>query len=283
MEFHLYRQFGALNSLPIFDAFSRGVVNAGFKESTDTLSIPVIWSVLWSGRMLPNKKIYEDAVKKNIPIIIIEVGNLKRNITWRISVDNVNSLGHFGNDECIDPNRKNSFPPLKDLQENRKKSILITTQRPESLQWKEMPNTVSWIESVIEKIRLFTDIPITVRPHPRSRLIFSFPGVFIETPKKIQSTYDDFDINFNYHCVINHNSGPTVQAAINGVPVICDRSGLAFPVSGRWEDLSNIELTDRMSWYDRLCHTEWTTEEITSGEPLMRLIPYLKKRLNHIG
>jgi hypothetical protein len=283
MKFNLYRQFGALNSVPIFDAFSQGITKAGFKESLSTSAIPVIWSVLWSGRMLPNKKIYEEAVKKNIPIMIIEVGNLKRNITWRISVDHVNSLGYFGNDKDINPNRKSSFPSLKDLQGNRKKSILITTQRSESLQWKDMPDTATWIRSTIQKIRSYTDIPITVRPHPRSRLAVSLPGIFIETPKKIQSTYDDFDIKFDYHCVINHNSGTTIQAAMNGVPVICDRSGLAFPVSSPCEDLSNIELPDRGQWYDRLCHTEWTIEEIASGEPLMRLVPYLKERLNRIS
>jgi hypothetical protein len=282
MEFNLYRQFGALNSGPIFDAFSQGISRSGYKESSTISAIPVIWSVLWAGRMLPNKKIYDEAIKKRIPVIIIEVGTLKRNITWRISVDHVNFLGYFGNEKDIDPNRYARFQSLKEPKKSRKRSILITTQRPESLQWHGMPPTESWIESTIAKVKNHTDIPIIVRPHPRSRTLISIPGISIETPRKVQSTYDDFDINFDHYCVINHNSGPTVQAAIEGIPIICDQTGLAFPVSSSWKGLSDLQLPDRKSWYDKLCHTEWTLEEIARGEPLMRIVPYLKQRLDLI-
>jgi hypothetical protein len=77
MKFNIYRSFGALNSTPIFNAFSQGIKHLGHAESQDPLAIPVIWSVLWAGRMLGNRKIYEQAVSKNLPVIIIEVGNLK--------------------------------------------------------------------------------------------------------------------------------------------------------------------------------------------------------------
>jgi hypothetical protein len=195
MEFTLYRQFGALNSAPIFDAFSQGIRKSGYKESSSIAAIPVIWSVLWAGRMLSNKRIYDNATKKNVPVVIIEVGTLKRNITWRISVDHVNFLGYFGNEKDINPNRSTLFQPLKEPKKNRKQSILITAQRPESLQWQGLPSTASWIESTVSKIKSYTDLPIVIRPHPRSRIPISMPGVLVETPRKIQSTYDDFDIN----------------------------------------------------------------------------------------
>jgi hypothetical protein len=71
------------------------------------------------------------------------------------------------------------------------------------------------------------------------------------------------------------------MAAIDGVPIICDQSGMAFPVSSHWENLLDPQLPDRKAWYDRICHTEWTLEEIASGEPLMRIAPYLELRLDH--
>ena len=87
----------------------------------------------------------------------------------------------------------------------------------------------------------------------------------------LPNTYDSFDFDYNYHCVINYNSGPTVQAAINGVPVICDQSGLAYPVSDRLENIENIQLPNREEWFLKLCHTEWTVDEISQGIPLSRI------------
>jgi hypothetical protein len=62
-----------------------------------------------------------------------------------------------------------------------------------------------------------------------------------------------------------------VQAAINGIPIICDSSSLAFPVSEIWQNLENPQLPNRDEWFLQLCHTEWTVEEITQGIPLARL------------
>ena len=72
--------------------------------------------------------------------------------------------------------------------------------------------------------------------------------------------------------MINHNSGPAVQAAIQGVPVLCDMSSLAAELSFDWSQIDQPTLPDRQQWFLRLCHTEWTVEEICQGIPLGRLI-----------
>ena len=94
------------------------------------------------------------------------------------------------------------------------------------------------------------------------------------------NTYDDFNILYGYHCVINYNSGPAVQAAIQGVPVLCDSSSLASPVSTSWETLENPQLPDREEWFLKLCHTEWTVKEIAQGIPLRRLLPEIVKKIS---
>jgi hypothetical protein len=106
------------------------------------------------------------------------------------------------------------------------------------------------------------------------------PNVIVERPKRIPNTYDDFDIFYNYHCVINYNSGPAVHAAINGVPIICDSSSLASPVSSSLDQIENLQLPDREEWFLKLCHTEWTVEEIKQGLPLQRLIPEISKKIS---
>ena len=37
-------------------------------------------------------------------------------------------------------------------------------------------------------------------------------------------------------------------------------------------NIEKIELKDRTSWIQRLTHTEWTCEELASGEPLQRIL-----------
>jgi hypothetical protein len=97
-------------------------------------------------------------------------------------------------------------------------------------------------------------------------------GVRVEIPNKIPNSYDDFDIDYNFHCVINHNSGPAVQAAIAGIPIICDVSSLAGPISEKWENLENPTVPDRQDWFVKLCHTEWSLAELAQGIPQERLI-----------
>ena len=134
-----------------------------------------------------------------------------------------------------------------------------------------MPPMTTWVEETVAKIRQYSDRKIIVRPHPRSLISLKIPGVEIEVPKKILGSYDDYDIDYNYHCVVNYNSGPAVQAAIAGVPVICDTTSLAGEISEKMENIENPVLPNRQEWFLKLCHTEWTVEEIRAGIPLRRL------------
>lgn len=280
MKFKLYRNYGALNSVPVFDAFATGVSALGHEIVEDQEDIAVIWSVLWWGRMQPNQEIYQQCVKLNKPIIIIEVGNLKRGTTWRISCQHINNYGIFGNQANIDLDRpKKLGVSLKPKAYKRRNEILIATQHSRSLQWEGQPSMEQWIRDTIAKVKRHTGRRIVVRPHPRSQIREKFADAVIELPRKVANSYDDFDINYNYHCVINHNSGPAVQAAINGIPTICDSSSLAFSVSEKWENLENPQLPDREEWFLKLCHTEWTVEEIRQGIPLGRLESHLLEKL----
>jgi hypothetical protein len=274
MRFRLYREHGALNSSPLFDAFSSGLRKLGHTETSTNEDVSVIWSVLWRGRMKPNEQIYNVAVKNNKPVIIIEVGNLKRGQTWRVSLSHVNSQGEFGNDIDLDPDRSKKLGVnLQNFTGNRRPEILLCGQLGDSLQWQNMPSMENWVANNVSVIREYTDRKIVFRPHPRQVIQSNFAGISVEIPKKIPNSYDDYAINYNYHCVINHNSGPTVQAAIAGTPVVCDSSGLAWPVSSTIQNIEAPTLPDRADWFLKLCHTEWTVDEIQKGLPLARLLP----------
>ena len=280
MRFRLYREHGALNSRPVFDAFGQGVLSLGHEIVTDHEDVSVIWSVLWAGKMTPNQKIYQQCIQNNKPILIIEVGNLNRGHSWRLSLNHINGRGFFANTDNLDLDRPRILEVnLKPVVHQRQPHILIAAQHERSLQWQGMPSMRQWCESMIKQIQSKTSRKIVVRPHPRSPFSLQIPNVAVEHPQKITNTYDDFDISYNYHCVVNHNSGPAVQAAINGVPVICDSSSLAGELSTNWENLDNPSLPNREEWFLKLCHTEWTVPEIEQGIPLQRLLPEIQRQL----
>jgi hypothetical protein len=272
MRFRLYREYGALNSRPIFDAFEKGLKSLGHESVNSGEDVAVIWSVLWSGRMASNQRVYRECRAAGKPIIIIEVGNLFRGRTWRICLENINGQGEFANDHEIDQKRPEKLGiALEPCIDTRRPEILIATQHRASLQWEGQPSMQQWVEQTVAALRQRTDRKIVVRPHPRSPISVTLPNVVMELPKLIPGSYDDFDINYHYHCVINHNSGPAVQAAIKGIPVICDSTSLAAPVSNKIENIENLQMPDREDWFLKLCHTEWTVDEIANGIPLQRL------------
>ena len=280
MRFKLYREYGALNSRPVFDAFEQGLRSLGHEIVETNEDVAVIWSVLWSGKLAGNEKIYKNFRAINKPVLIIEVGNLKRGVTWRVSLDHINRLGEFANNSNLDPNRPNILGVnLRPVVEKRRDEILICTQHERSLQWEGMPPMKYWCEQIINTIKLKSSRKIIVRPHPRSPLVVQMAGVVTERPRRVPNTYDDFDIFYNYHCIINYNSGPAVQAAINGTPIYCDSSSLAGELSIKLEDIENPVLPNREEWFLKLCHTEWTVEEIRQGVPLLRLMPYIQQKL----
>ena len=283
MRFKLFRQHGALNSPQIFDAFEQGIKNIGHTSVNDNQDVSVIWSVLWNGRMRANEKIYNEAISQNKPVIIIEVGNLIRNRTWRICLNHINGLGIFGNDSELDPSRPQQLG-IRLLPEKTKRNpqILIATQHEKSLQWKGMPPMKDWTAGIIKELRKFTDRPIVIRPHPRSPMMLSqnMENVVIQKPTQIKNSYDDFDINYDYHCVINHNSGVPILAAIAGTPVITGPSSLAHPVSDTIENIENPSLPMRDDWLVAISHCEWTVDEIAEGIPMKRLEASIMAQLN---
>lgn len=272
MKFKIYREYGALNSPPIFNAVEKGLKKIGFFSVDTGEDISVVWSALWHGRMASNQRIFHYQRSKNNDVLIIEVGNLKRNHTWRICLNNINRQGTFANNRDLDHSRPAKLKlKLLDLKKTNNPDILIATQHGKSLQWQNMPSMEQWLDQTVAQIRKYTDRKIKIRPHPRFPIRPTIANCVIETPCKIPGTYDDYDINYDYHCVINHNSGPGVQAVIQGNPVIVDTTSLAYEVSCAMENIENLSIPDRTDWFVKLSHTEWTVDEISSGIPFERM------------
>jgi len=254
----------ARNSGPVLTAFLNSCRAAGINPVQNSLDCDavVIWSVLWNGRMAENEAVYRHYRSLNKPVFVIDVGALKRGVTWKIALNNINALGDYGNG-FRDPDRPRKLGIALKNRAKTNENIIVATQHIKSEQVAHI-DYKNWPEQMVRNIyNTVSDRLVLIRHHPRCPM--GFDGAEIEVPQKLPGTYDDFDINFGCHAMVNFNSGPAIQAAIAGCPIVCDKTSLAYPVSIKLEELENPPEKDRSEWLIDICHTEYTVDEIESG------------------
>lgn len=271
----------ALNSGPVMDAILDSCTAAGIKTEENSMDsdAAVIWSVLWHGRMAPNQQVYEHYRSQGKPVIVIEIGALYRGKTWKIAVNHINAEGFYGQHDNLDMDRPKKLQISLATLIGSKPNVVIAAQHTKSMLVKNMGNMEQWVYDQVNAVKAVTDRPIIVRPHPRCRLhLQSLPAdVQVQTPIKLENTYDSFDLQYNCHAVINYNSGPGTQAAISGCRPIVDHNNLAYPVSIKLEDIEQPYDIDRRQWLTEICHTEYTLNELETGLWLKRLAPALQR------
>jgi len=264
----------SLNSVPVVQAMLDSLRNAGHTIEPNSMDADavVIWSVLWSGRMVSNKQVYEHYRAQDKPVIVADVGALYRGETWKIAVNHINRLGYYGHTENLDWDRPRKLGISLAINFSRNPEILIAAQHRHSLQLVDQDHE-AWITQQIDAIKQISDRPIVIRPHPRSPLhMDSLPkDVIFENPKRITNTYDSFDIHFDYHAVVNYCSGTGIQAAISGTRPVVGVYSLASPVAVAINNIDRPYDTDRDQWLVEICHTEYTLNEIQQGIWLKRI------------
>ena len=282
MKFNLWTQYGALNSKPVFDAFSEGAKSLGHEVGYNTdHGIDVIWSVLFNGRMTANRSIWQQNQKQKKPTIVLEVGGINRGTTWKVGLNGINRDAYFG-DSNNDDSRKHLLGLLEKPWRTNGEYILIAGQHDKSLQWRDMPRMSNWFLDTYDEIRKHTARPIIFRPHPRCRLEHIERGlrhVTRQEPRHVNGTYDSFDMGFdNIHCTISYSSNPGIHSVIEGVPAFVSTHSLAYDVANDIDFLQDIESPlepDRQQWLNDYAYTEWTVEEISQGISLNRLTSQL--------
>lgn len=159
------------------------------------------------------------------------------------------------------------------LQPNRKDGnhILICCQRDGG--WSmEGKHVVPWLHPMILRIKRVSDRPIRIRLHPGDKKakdhalkISRLGHNNVTVSERTRPLMADFA---GAHCVVNHNSSPTVAAAIEGIPtfVTDPMKAQAGPVSHT--DLNEIENPrhfDRETWIQRIAMCHWRLDELKSG------------------
>lgn len=258
----------ALNGKQPYDAVLQSISKTDelSKEDWDA-DAAIIWSVLWNGRMKSNQAVWNHYRTRNRPVIVVEVGNLIRNTTWKLSANGIGRTALWP--DVHDRNRSEKLGIELKPEYNHGENILICLQHTKSEQWRNMPNIYDWLDEKISLIQSVSDRPIVIRPHPRDPInLVKLKGATVVKPKYTNGDDTDFLQELkNTHLVVCHNSNPGVQSVINGVRVRCGEDCLAADVS--IGDFNNMEnpLLDREKWFEKILHTEWTIKELESGIP----------------
>jgi len=285
MKFSIFNEYGALNSKPVFQAFEDGIKQLGHSISYMDMNadVAVIWSLLFNGRMALNEQVYNHyKFTLNRPIIVLEVGCLKRGTTWKMGLNGL-LYGCFGKYETTSDRRDKLEIELKPIKEfTIKEQVLICTQHKKSQSYNEHSDIPvdSWATRKIEYYKRIYPI-VVVRPHPRCPVNLGYYNLLIRSPTKMFDVYNDVEFLNELektNLVVNFNSNPGILAAINGVPCDVHETSLAYPVSIQSSavalDRKKLFVNDnvRNEWLNNLCYTEWTVEEISTGYPLSRLL-----------
>ncbi len=285
MKIGYFKNTCAKAGLPIMESMAKGILNSKnqikelekIQDIDETISAVIIWSVLWTNPL--RKEIYDFCIKKKIPILVLEVGGIIRNITWKVGIGGINASANFLHKKSPEDRRKKLGITLEPYQNNGK-NIVICGQHEKSGAWYEN-FTIDWVNYLISEIRKYTDRKIIFRPHPRFKV--QIPKHFdceIHIPKFI-GNYDDYDFKDelkNTYLLINYNSNPAIEATINGVHVYTDVSSLCYEVSIKnLKNLNNLHFPkeEREIWANNIAYTEWFKEEIEEGIPYRRLRDFL--------
>ena len=288
MKIALFPSHGSLNSKSVFGALIEHLKekneNIVLDKCDQTCDVAVIWSVLWRGRMAENKKVWDFFKKQNKPVVVLEVGGIKRNVTWKMGINGINRDADFANQEITEQRWQLFNIEMKPWKQTGN-VIVICGQHDNSQQWTGMPRMSKWMVQQIHELRKFTDKPILVRPHPRNQFNINeeqFENVRVKLPVRDYGTYDDTDFKKTLQstwAVINHSSNPAMEAVFNGIPVFVSKSSLCYDVGNHsLGDIKTPAMPNRLKWANQLAHTEWTTQEIREGIPWARIRNRLVER-----
>lgn len=148
-----------------------------------------------------------------------------------------------------------TFKPWRDTGNH----ILVCPSR--GLQSSVVRQPEGWLDRTVEELRKVTDRPIRIRQHP---------GNWKITPPKVPI---EDDLRDAWACVI-WASSVGVKSLIAGVPVIYTAPHwiCAEAAGNRIADIESPPMPDRAPAFERLAASQWTLDEIASGEAFLQLL-----------
>ena len=268
MKIAVFPKTCAIAGRPVMAAFIKSLQGEDYviceNHERPEADVVVMWS--WLLGMYGRDAIYHHYKNTKTKFLILEVGALKRNQSWKLAIGGINRDADFAN-QNIDDKRLSLFNLHTHPWKKTGTYIVVCGQNERSIAW-DQGSTSDWFTSIFQWIRKYTDMPIWFRPHPRYRSNIKESvgnNVHISYPKKIGNV-DEVDFNNvleNAYSVINYNSNPAIESVLAGVPVYVAESSLCWPVGKEiGTDLHTPAKPDRTQWLKQISYTEWLVDEI---------------------
>lgn len=165
-----------------------------------------------------------------------------------------------GGQERLDDLRKKGIKCTFDNWNNEDGGHILICPSSETVTYKQNNMTQgAWIDSVVAKVKKITNRNIRIRNKPRPHNEW--------WKKPIQD-----DLN-NCHCLITNMSLSAIDAVLEGVPIMCDTTNVAWPVSlGSISDIDFIKVSSKPTinsvkeWLKLLANNQFTLAEIENGK-----------------
>jgi hypothetical protein len=217
----------------------------------------------------PRGEIFQRQRSKNLDVIVLETGYINRgdgeNHHYAAGFNGLNGRADFRNTDMPDDRaiklRKSGHLRVLNWLDGGE-NILLCGQVP----WDasvENSDHLLWLQATVERLKAYSRRPIVFRPHPKS-------GVGLRLISGVQVSFGrpiEYDLE-KAHCVVTYNSNAGVDALLRGVPVFAhDIGSMCWAVANK--SLLSVDVPnrpDRTQWLNDLCYTQWTLDEMRSGE-----------------
>ena len=147
---------------------------------------------------------------------------------------------------------------------------------------------LDWAMKIILQLRRYTNRPIRIRAHPGDKRAKKYCDRLIKlcigrrllnVELSAPDTSLEHDLK-NCWAVVNHNSSPTVGAAIEGIPVFVtdpERSQVREIAETRLDKIETPMTPDRDAWIQRLSQFHWSHQELQDGTAWAHMRKFVEK------
>ena len=214
-------------------------------------------------KSFPRGEVFRQQRTKNLDVIVLETGYINRgdgeNHHYAAGFNGLNGRADFRNRGMSDDRVKKLGVNLKPWRKDGN-HVLLCGQVPWDASVEMCHDYPGWLEHTAWQIKYQTKREIRFRPHPLADL----PPIRGCTHSKVTIQEDLKDC----WAVVTYNSNSSVEAVLEGIPAFTfDAGAMAKDVSSQWlQELERPYMPAREAWLNDLAYTQWTPEEMRSGE-----------------
>ena len=145
--------------------------------------------------------------------------------------------------------------------------ILVCPQRGVRERDPDITHGPAWTDSIIKRIRKYTDRPIHWRPHPGAPGRATLPSAKYDDVTVVNPRLPLSDAVREAHTVVVYSSTAAAEAIVQGIPVTYDGPRtMVQDLATRIDRLENPFMPDREPVLHKLAYGQWSSEELRSGE-----------------